>query len=155
MKKTSNVFVKTITYFVLKKIKMNRIKVTVTLAIAILLGSTCYAKETTFYIEVKPQVGLMTETIQKAINSCAEKGGGTVNFSSGTYLCGGIELAFQKTKSLSYQNQLPNLLYKNQYFLLLVTDSLFQHAAAGNLLNCPLLFRPGIEFWYPAEYIFL
>ena len=35
---------------------------------------------------------LMTETIQKAINSCAEKGGGVVIFPAGTYLCGGIQL---------------------------------------------------------------
>ena len=34
----------------------------------------------------------MTETIQKAIDSCTMKGGGTVVFTSGTYLCGGIEL---------------------------------------------------------------
>ena len=38
------------------------------------------------------QIGLMTETIQKAINSCAEKGGGVVIFPAGTYLCGGIQL---------------------------------------------------------------
>ena len=35
---------------------------------------------------------LMTETIQKAINLCAEKGGGVVIFPAGTYLCGGIQL---------------------------------------------------------------
>ncbi|MEI8113296.1 MAG: glycosyl hydrolase family 28-related protein [Bacteroidia bacterium] len=44
------------------------------------------------HIQLKPEAGLMTETIQKAINSCAEKGNGTVVFTSGTYLCGGIEL---------------------------------------------------------------
>jgi len=35
---------------------------------------------------------LMTESIQKAIDSCSAKGGGVVRFPSGTYLCGGIQL---------------------------------------------------------------
>ena len=43
-------------------------------------------------IQLTPVKGLMTQTIQNAINSCAEKGGGEVIFSAGTYLCGGIEL---------------------------------------------------------------
>ncbi|MBC8004819.1 MAG: right-handed parallel beta-helix repeat-containing protein [Verrucomicrobia bacterium] len=35
---------------------------------------------------------LMTTTIQKAIDSCAQRGGGVVVFTPGTYLCGGIQL---------------------------------------------------------------
>lgn len=76
---------------------MNRIKVIITLGIAILLGSPCFAKETTFSIELKTQAGLMTEIIQNAINFCEEKGGGTVSFLTGTYLCGGIELKSKVT----------------------------------------------------------
>jgi len=38
------------------------------------------------------QKGLMTKTIQEAIDSCAERGGGKVIFPAGTYLCGGIQL---------------------------------------------------------------
>ena len=38
------------------------------------------------------QTGLMTKSIQNAIDSCAEKGGGVVIFPIGTYLCGGIQL---------------------------------------------------------------
>lgn len=76
---------------------MNRITTIIILCIAILIGSQSYATPTNFSIELKPQAGLMTETIQKAINSCAEKGGGTVIFTSGTYLCGGIELKSKVT----------------------------------------------------------
>ena len=35
---------------------------------------------------------MMTQTIQRAIDSCSNIGGGTVIFASGTYLCGGIEM---------------------------------------------------------------
>lgn len=44
-------------------------------------------------ITVKPIPGtLMTDSIQNAIDHCANAGGGTVRFSRGTYLCGTIEL---------------------------------------------------------------
>lgn len=43
-------------------------------------------------VQLKPEPGLMTETIQKAIDLCAEKGGGAVVFLAGKYLSGGIEL---------------------------------------------------------------
>ena len=36
--------------------------------------------------------GLMTLTIQNAIDSCAASGGGRVLFSEGTYLTGGLQL---------------------------------------------------------------
>ncbi len=71
---------------------MNPIKNIILFVIAILIGSTSFAKKAVFSVELKVQSGLMTETIQKAIDSCTEKGGGTVFFASGTYLCGGIEL---------------------------------------------------------------
>jgi hypothetical protein len=108
-------------YFVIKKLKMNRIIIIITLGIAILLGSPCFAKETIFSIELKPQVGLMTEIIQKAIESCAEKGGGTVVFASGTYLCGGIELKsnvklqFEKGTILQGSDKYAD--YKNDAFI--------------------------------------
>jgi len=71
---------------------MNHIKSIILLLITILPGSPSFAKKVEFAVKLKPNAGLMTETIQKAIESCAEKGGGTVVFTSGTYLCGGIEL---------------------------------------------------------------
>ncbi|NJK86019.1 MAG: hypothetical protein HC906_08730 [Bacteroidales bacterium] len=37
-------------------------------------------------------INLMTQTIQRAIDSCAGQGGGTVVFSAGTYPSGSIEL---------------------------------------------------------------
>jgi len=43
-------------------------------------------------IQLTPEKGLMTQTIQNAIDSCAGKGGGVILFSSGTYLSGGIQL---------------------------------------------------------------
>jgi len=43
-------------------------------------------------IPIPRQSGMMTKTIQHAIDSCAEKGGGVVVFSTGTYISGGIEL---------------------------------------------------------------
>ena len=43
-------------------------------------------------IQLTPEKGLMTQTIQNAIDSCAGKGGGVVLFSPGTYLSGGIQL---------------------------------------------------------------
>lgn len=71
---------------------MNKISAFIILFLAIIIGSESFAKKVVFSVELKAQSGLMTETIQKAIESCAEKGGGTVDFTSGTYLCGGIEL---------------------------------------------------------------
>jgi hypothetical protein len=46
------------------------------------------------------QSGLMTRTIQKAIDSCAATGGGEVLFSPGTYLTGGIHLKSNVTLNL-------------------------------------------------------
>jgi hypothetical protein len=44
-------------------------------------------------ITIRPQkAGLVTETIQQAIDSCAATGGGVVLFPPGTYLTGGIRL---------------------------------------------------------------
>ena len=63
----------------------------------------------------------MTQTIQKAIESCAEKGGGTVIFASGTYLCGGIELKskvtlkFEKGAILQGSDKYAD--YKNDAFI--------------------------------------
>jgi len=71
---------------------MIKIKSIFILVIAILIGSPSFAKKVAFSVELKAQVGLMTATIQKAINTCTQNGGGTVVFTPGTYLCGGIEL---------------------------------------------------------------
>jgi hypothetical protein len=74
-----------------------------------------------FHIQLKPEAGLMTETIQKAINSCDEKGGGVVDFSAGTYLSGGIELKskvslnFEKGTILQGSDQYSD--YKNDAFI--------------------------------------
>lgn len=100
---------------------MNRIKVIITVVIVFLIGLQTFAKGFTFSVELKPAAGLMTETIQKAINSCAEKGGGTVVFSSGTYLCGGIELKskvklqFEKGTILQGSDKYND--YKNDAFI--------------------------------------
>lgn len=72
-------------------------------------------------IQLKPEPGLMTQTIQNAINSCAEKGGGVVLFSSGNYLSGGIELKshvtlyFEKGAILQGSDQYAD--YKNDAFI--------------------------------------
>ncbi len=46
------------------------------------------------------QPGLITETIQKAIDSCSAEGGGDVIFPAGTYLTGGIRLRSNVTLRL-------------------------------------------------------
>ncbi len=72
-------------------------------------------------ILVPQQGALMNEPIQKAIDSCAEKGGGTVIFSSGTYLSGGIELKnkvrlqFKKGAILQGSDKYSD--YKNDAFI--------------------------------------
>jgi len=64
---------------------------------------------------------IMTQKIQAAIESCAEKGGGTVVFTSGTYLCGGIELKskvklqFEKGTILQGSDKYAD--YKNDAFI--------------------------------------
>lgn len=79
---------------------MNRIIIIIILSFAILIGSQSFAKKAEFSVKLNVEAGLMTETIQKAINSCAEKGGGVVILSAGTYLCGGIELKSNVTLRL-------------------------------------------------------
>jgi hypothetical protein len=72
-------------------------------------------------IQLKPEAGLMTETIQQAINTCAEKGGGVVHFSTGTYLSGGIQLKskvtlkFEKGAILKGSDKYAD--YKNDAFI--------------------------------------
>mgnify|MGYP000226287436 CR=1 FL=1 len=46
------------------------------------------------------QTGLITNLIQKAIDSCAANGGGTVRFPAGTYVTGGIQLRSNVTLQL-------------------------------------------------------
>ena len=43
-------------------------------------------------IVLTPESGLMTETINAAVDQCSANGGGIVRFSRGTYLSGTIEL---------------------------------------------------------------
>jgi len=45
-----------------------------------------------FLIQLKPETGLLTQSIQNAINLCAERGGGVVLFPAGKYISGGLEL---------------------------------------------------------------
>lgn len=53
-----------------------------------------------FLIQLKPETGLLTQTIQTAINLCAEKGGGMVLFPAGKYISGGLELKSKVTLQL-------------------------------------------------------
>lgn len=72
-------------------------------------------------IQLKPEAGLMTETIQKAIDSCAANRGGVVIFSAGTYLSGGIELkskvSLQLEKGVVLQGSDKYADYKNDAFI--------------------------------------
>ena len=67
------------------------------------------------------QTGLITETIQKAIDSCAANGGGTVLFPAGTYFTGGIQLksnvTLQLEKGALLQGSDKYTDYKNDAFI--------------------------------------
>jgi len=67
------------------------IKVLVLIALIVFLLPDIWAKNK-LVVPLSAQTGLITKTIQQAIDECAEKGGGTVVFSAGTFLSGGIEL---------------------------------------------------------------
>lgn len=81
----------------------------------------CFAKKNTIKIELKPKSGLMTKTIQLAIDSCAAKGGGVVIFSAGTYASGGIELknmvTLQFEKGAVLQGSDKYVDYRNDAFI--------------------------------------
>ena len=72
-------------------------------------------------IQLTPEKGLMTQTIQNAIDSCAGKGGGVVLFSPGTYLSGGIQLksniTLQFDKGAILQGSDKYADYKNDAFI--------------------------------------
>lgn len=73
-------------------------------------------------ITVTPKkAGLVTETIQQAIDSCAAAGGGVVLFPPGTYLTGGIQLknnvALQLEKGAILQGSGKYADYKNDAFI--------------------------------------
>lgn len=76
---------------------MNRIVTIILIGITTLIGSPSFAKKNVNSIKLNAEAGLMTEVIQKAIDACAEKAGGEVIFTAGTYLCGGIELKSKVT----------------------------------------------------------
>lgn len=67
------------------------------------------------------QTGLMTKTIQAAIDACTEKGGGVVIFPAGTYLCGGIQLksnvSLQLEKGALLQGSSKYADYENDAFI--------------------------------------
>jgi len=67
------------------------------------------------------QTGLMTKTIQNAIDSCATNGGGVVIFPAGIYLTGGIELksniTLQLDKGALLQGSDKYSDYKNDAFI--------------------------------------
>ena len=100
---------------------MNRITSIIILGIVILIDSSSFTKKSGCSIELKWQAGLMTEIIQKAIDSCAKNGGGEVIFTTGTYLCGGIEmkshvtLEFEKGVILKGSDKYVD--YKNDAFI--------------------------------------
>ena len=100
---------------------MNRITSIIILGIAIVIGSSSFTKKSGCPIELKWQAGLMTEIIQKAIDSCAENGGGEVIFTTGTYLCGGIEMkshvTLQFEKGVILQGSDKYVDYKNDAFI--------------------------------------
>jgi hypothetical protein len=75
---------------------MYKIKTLIMLAMVVLVYMNLQAKDQK-QIQLKPEPGLMTQTIQKAIDSCAGNGGGTVILTPGNYLSGGIELKSKVT----------------------------------------------------------
>lgn len=97
-----------------------KIKGIVIAVLAFSIGLELLAKDQ-MRIQLNPEKGLMTETIQNAIESCAEKGGGTVVLTSGTYLCGGIELRsgvkLQFKKGVILQGSDKYVDYKNDAFI--------------------------------------
>jgi len=72
-------------------------------------------------IQLTPEKGLMTQTIQNAIDSCVGKGGGVILFSAGTYLSGGIQLksniTLQFDKGAVLQGSDKYADYKNDAFI--------------------------------------
>ena len=86
------------------------------------LISMAYGSSSKTKITISPnQSGLITETIQTAIDSCADNGGGVVVFPAGTYLSGGIELkskvALQLDKGAILQGSGQYTDYKNDAFI--------------------------------------
>ena len=63
-----------------------------TIALLGLFYMACTPIKKEFVIELTPVDGLMTETIQSAIDKCSEVGGGTVYLKAGTYLTGGLHM---------------------------------------------------------------
>ena len=79
------------------KVKTQRVKSplldTVLLTLLLVLLSSLAAGCQQMKIRLSPEDGvLMTERIQQAIDSCAQAGGGTIIFTEGTFLSGGLEL---------------------------------------------------------------
>ncbi len=64
----------------------------VTLALFVFLILPNLEAKDQIHVQLKSGSDLMTQTIQAAIDSCSENGGGVVVFSTGTYLSGGIHL---------------------------------------------------------------
>lgn len=89
---------------------MNRIVTIILIGITTLIGSSSFAKKSAYSVKLTAEAGLMTATIQKAINTCAENGGGEVIFSAGTYHCGGIELKSKVALHFEKGAMLPTML---------------------------------------------
>jgi hypothetical protein len=77
-----------------KKLEMRKVTIQSCLILIILVSvfENVFAAKRTFSVTLKPQTGLMSKTIQHAIDSCAAMSGGVVIFSAGTFISGGIEL---------------------------------------------------------------
>lgn len=69
------------------------IRILIVLQCIIFLNPPAFAQRKNLVITLVPiDHVLMTEVIQKAIDKCAASGGGTVNFTEGTFLSGSLEL---------------------------------------------------------------
>ncbi|NEW85181.1 MAG: hypothetical protein GZ094_22845 [Mariniphaga sp.] len=102
---------------------MKKVTIQSCLIIVILVSvfENVFAAKRTSSVSLNPQTGLMTKTIQHAVDSCANRGGGVVLFQAGTYLSGGIELKskvtlqFEKGAILQGSDKYAD--YKNDAFI--------------------------------------
>lgn len=68
-------------------------KIYLFLHLVIFINLSCFSQTQNNVITISPNsTVLMTGVIQEAINKCATTGGGIVHLTSGTFICGGLEL---------------------------------------------------------------
>jgi len=102
----------------MKKINCMKMSKITLIVLSFLLSMNLQGKSR---IQLTPEKGFMTQTIQNAIDSCAGKGGGVILFSAGTYLSGGIQLksniTLQFDKGALLQGSDKYADYKNDAFI--------------------------------------